>query len=527
MHAMHAARLSSNLSRRCLRSVVARKNKEAVFPTDARAKAEGRTSHLLHCCHYSATPAASMPRRNTVKLKRPSKQLLRRRRNRLKRRRDKTSARRHQPKPSTLARKNDAQLALSIGEERVQLAVQTQDPAYIAAAQQLYENIEAIPMETLLEGSAARGQFAQLGGGGPVAIGKDELLDMDPDAEALRITDPETYYQMSSISSENNREEDEELERILSNLSLFDGVEQENVEEDVELIDDGNVNTSAFLESRSPAFDNGGTKELNARSRTARPMKGFAPEVDGPPAPRPSHQDRTVENKLLANPEKRLLEYEERMLEVASMTEKSIGILPDTDRQNAQESGSSSLRDYNFVLRVCAAHGRVDLAFQIFDHLIDATNLNRASSDNDPHPRPPNEATFVALGATCAKAGDADKCWEVIKRWREYFGVGEPVELSTSYITALSKAGNLKRAEEVFDDVIFAARDPLTNMVRRNNDGNGGLYTVDATVCNAMLSSFFWNGEYELAWELFHRMRQDFCDADSCEYKSPVCSHFF
>ena len=118
-----------------------------------------------------------MPRRNTVKLKRPSKQLLRRRRNRLKRRRDKASARRHQPKPSTIARKKNAELALSIGEERVQLAIRTQDPAYIAAAKQLYENIESIPMETLLE-AAEGNQFHQLGSGLPVKISKDELLDL-------------------------------------------------------------------------------------------------------------------------------------------------------------------------------------------------------------------------------------------------------------------------------------------------------------------------------------------------------------
>ena len=138
---------------------------------------------------FWAAAAACMPRRNTVKLKRPSKQLLRRRRNRLKRRRDKLSARRHKPRPENEASKRDARTPLTLDEARVQHAVETQDPAYIAAAQQLYDNIVSTDGRCLKD---ATNPFPQLMDGRPVKIGRDELLEMDPEMAALRIVDRES-----------------------------------------------------------------------------------------------------------------------------------------------------------------------------------------------------------------------------------------------------------------------------------------------------------------------------------------------
>ena len=130
------------------------------------------------------------------------------------------SARRHKPRPENEASKRDARTPLTLGEARVQHAVETQDPAYIAAAQQLYDNIVSIPMEALLEGSATN-PFPQLMDGRPVKIGRDELLEMDPEMAALRIVDPESYAQIVADDPESLASE-LESERMLRNLSFFD-----------------------------------------------------------------------------------------------------------------------------------------------------------------------------------------------------------------------------------------------------------------------------------------------------------------
>ena len=455
---------------------------------------------------YASTAGAQMPRRNTVKLKRPSKQLLRRRRNRLKRRRDKSSARRHAPRPDTLAVKRDALTPLTLGEARVQHAVATQDPAYIAAAQQLYDNITSIPMEALLEGSGAGDPFAQLAGGRPVKIGRAELLEMDPEMEALRVIDPEAYAaQVSTVDLESLAEE-AELGRMIENLSYFDEGRKNAEDEEEGKGAVGSVEAGALLGDKSDKHD-------------ADPSAGLGDSNELSPRERKALKEH---HRL----EKNLIAYEARMQQVASMTESAVGIADVISSNDAALSiGALKLRDYNHALRVCGAHGRVDLALDIFARLKTAslvTSTNVGDEDNAAHmrPRPPNEASFVALGAACAAAGDAETCWDVILQWRKYFGMGESIELSTAYITALSNSGNLDHAEATFEAVLDSARDPLTNMVRRNTEGMGGLYTVDAPLCNAMLSAFSRHGAYDRAWELFHRMRQDLCDADGSEFRN-------
>lgn len=455
---------------------------------------------------YASTAAARMPRRNTVTLKRPSKQLLRRRRNRLKRRRDKSSARRHAPRPETLANERDARAPLTLGEARVLHAVATQDPAYIAAAQQLYNNIVSVPMEALLEGSAAGGDpFAQLGAGRPVKIGRSELLEMDPEMAALRVVDPEAYAAQVSAMDPESLAEEQELERMLGNLSFFNegrggGEEEEEGEEKGE-----EAGALASGETGELLLGEGGAHDKDLSPRERKALK----------------EQLRLENNLAA--------YEVRMQQVTSLTESAVGITDGIATAAAAKPtaiGALKLRDYNHALRVCGAHGRVDLALDIFARLEAAAAAAVAPADAEPDddgnvaragPRPPNETSFVALGAACAAAGDADTCWDVILRWRNYFGMGESIELSTAYIIALSNAGNLEHAEATFEAVLDAARDPLTNMVRRNTEGMGGLYTVDAALCNAMLSAYSRHGAYPRAWELFHRMRQDLCDADGSE----------
>ena len=94
-----------------------------------------------------------MPRRNVIKIKRPSKQLKRRRRNRLNRRRDIVSTNRHQ---MTAANPNHQVNARRILRPKEQLALQnvtSGDPAYAAMVAEAYEDIADMPMELLVGGN--------------------------------------------------------------------------------------------------------------------------------------------------------------------------------------------------------------------------------------------------------------------------------------------------------------------------------------------------------------------------------------
>ena len=77
---------------------------------------------------------------------------------------------------------------------------------------------------------------------------------------------------------------------------------------------------------------------------------------------------------------------------------------------------------------MCAAHGDTALAFDIYDTMLE-------------HHVEPNETTLVALAAACSTKGDVEGSTRIMAMWRETFGMGESLELSTAHITSLCNAG--------------------------------------------------------------------------------------
>ena len=126
---------------------------------------------------YSTTAAKLMPRRNVVRPKKPSKQLQRRRRARLKRRRDLVSKERHQMKSHSP--KMFAERDLTLEEKATQQSILTQDPAYAAMADELYDDITNLPMELLLSGKGSH-----IMSGKPQKLSREDLWDLTPLAEA-------------------------------------------------------------------------------------------------------------------------------------------------------------------------------------------------------------------------------------------------------------------------------------------------------------------------------------------------------
>jgi pentatricopeptide repeat protein len=157
------------------------------------------------------------------------------------------------------------------------------------------------------------------------------------------------------------------------------------------------------------------------------------------------------------------------------------------------------LRDFNHVLRVCAAHGDTDTAFQVYDTMLE-------------HQVEPNEATMVALAAACSIIGDVEGSMRVITAWRQKFGIGESLELSTAHVTSLCNAGMVQDAEKYFYEILDNRRHPLTGQVE----------DIDPPLVNAMISGLSRNALYSQAWYLYHKMQNANCQFDDVTYSMMI-----
>ena len=67
----------------------------------------------------------------------------------------------------------------------------------------------------------------------------------------------------------------------------------------------------------------------------------------------------------------------------------------------------------------------------------------------------------MALATACASSNDAEGSKKVVRLWRQTFGVGESLELSTAHVTALCNAGEVQEAEMYFHDFLDNRRHPV------------------------------------------------------------------
>ena len=426
--------------------------------------------HPAAASHYHTTPLAMMPRRNVVKVKKPSKQLQRRRRNRLKKRRDVVSAKRHEMKPHNP--KIFVERELTVQEKLAQQNILTQDPAYAAMADELYENITNLPMELLLSG----GGRTKLVGGKPSALSREELLDLNPRDE-VRLRLPGIIEQ-DILLEERTDASEEPRNRLLESGEIAMNEESKS-----------KIATTTATTATAAATATATTTTTTATTTTTTTIPSVSPSL--------SMHDQAEER------------CGEPGIHETALWEQQHADLDQADTLSTTTTLSSSteiplllppLRDFNHVLRVCAAHGETELAFKIYQSM-EKNNIE------------PNETTLVALATACSSVSDSDGSTRVVEMWRETFGIGESVELSTAHLTALSNSGKVQEAEEYFRDILDSKRHPLTGKV---DD------TVDPPLINAMICGFARNRLYTQAWHLYYEMQRELCAPNEMTYGAMI-----
>ena len=476
-----------------------------------------------------------MPRRNVIKIKRPSKQLKRRRRNRLNRRRDIVSTNRHQ---MTAANPNHQVNARRILKPKEQLALQnvtSGDPAYAAMVAEAYEDIADMPMELLVGGNES------LVGGGKnlsnsTSLSQEDYLELDPRYEAsLRLIGGPLNSTLADHTNEDNDNDnnnnnahnaqneqndaqsvEDEVVDDLSGLKMtklkerakevgmknkhYVNFKAKNGTADLKqlrtLIRSHVASTSNFSKTSLSMHDTDDTKETD---KCGQP--GLHEQVLWDDAERIERlstaklEELFASKNVICDDTLSLKEKEERWQIVEHLADKDI---PEEYRSKPYVY-QPTLEDFNHVLNVCAVHGDSDYAIEIFESM--------ALLDIEP-----NKDTFVALGSVYQKNGDVEGSEAVVQLWRQTFGIGESIALSTSHVITLSNAGQIEEAEQYFQSTLDNLRHPLTQKV----------VDLDPPLVNAMICGYTENQMYDKAWQLYYEMQRNICLPDDDTYAAVI-----
>ena len=153
-----------------------------------------------------------------------------------------------------------------------------------------------------------------------------------------------------------------------------------------------------------------------------------------------------------------------------------------SDLIKAALDNANPLHKYNFSLRVSGFHGNTDLAFQVFNHMVEAG----VQPDHD---------SFLMMMKGCSKARDVEAASRVHDLMRSTIGEdGTSLPVLTSYLHCLMRVGNLHDAKMLFDNALSDAK------LR---------WELDAPFFNVMISGYLLNKRYAKAWHVYNVMQQD------------------